>query len=409
MDFDFKSYFFHVRYLSTEALMAKIKDLKKENKNLVQKTLRLQERIRQEIKNKGVQLERKESDFFTEIVASEVSPFEIGSPQHLLWEEQKKQASLKDARSMRWHPLMIRWCLAIYLKSPGTYKFMRSTPFIQLPTIKTLSKYINFTDPGCGFNPDILKRLVEKLGLPNISENEKYINLCFDEMKIKSGLAYSKTTGQIVGFTDLGEINDEIDFFSRCVEGEDRERDIASHVIVFMARGICSNLHYPIGHFASVGFDSQQLVPCVWEAVKILEAIGLKVVSFTSDGATPNRKFYRLHKMTNGANAGSIVHWVTNPFSPDRKIFFISDAPHLLKTTRNNLENSHGNQNTRNLMVCLIIHFGPRVYWRGSLVITLVHWSVHLQISQETVHWFFPIFCIKLGVKKVKKVTRPEF
>ena len=73
--------------------MAKVKDLKKENKNLVQKTLRLQERIRQEIKKKGVQLESKESDFFTSIVTLEAnSPFEIFSRQHLLWEEQKKQA-----------------------------------------------------------------------------------------------------------------------------------------------------------------------------------------------------------------------------------------------------------------------------------------------------------------------------
>ena len=36
----------------------------------------------------------------------------------------------------------------------------------------------------------------------------------------------------------------------------------------------------------------------------------------------------------------------------DRKIYFISDVPHLIKTTRNNLENSHGNTNTRNLHVC---------------------------------------------------------
>ena len=77
---------------------------------------------------------------------------------------------------------------------------------MQLPIIKTLSKYINLTAPGCGLNPDILKRRVEKLGLPNTSENEKYINLCFDKMKIKSGLTYSKTTGQIVGFTDLQKL-----------------------------------------------------------------------------------------------------------------------------------------------------------------------------------------------------------
>ena len=37
-----------------------------------------------------------------------------GSFQRLFWEEQKKTAARKDLRGIRWHPLMIRFCL--YLK-----------------------------------------------------------------------------------------------------------------------------------------------------------------------------------------------------------------------------------------------------------------------------------------------------
>ena len=29
----------------------------------------------------------------------------------LFWEQQFEAAKLKDARTMHWHPLMIRWCL----------------------------------------------------------------------------------------------------------------------------------------------------------------------------------------------------------------------------------------------------------------------------------------------------------
>ena len=29
----------------------------------------------------------------------------------LFWEQQFEAAKLKDAHTMRWHPLMIRWCL----------------------------------------------------------------------------------------------------------------------------------------------------------------------------------------------------------------------------------------------------------------------------------------------------------
>ena len=72
------------------------------------------------------------------------------------------------------------------------------------------------------------------------------------------------------------------------------------------------------------------------------------------------------------------------------------------------------------------VYFGPRVYPRGSLVITLVRQSVgpsvclsvrlsvgpsarpSLNIS-ETAHWFFLIFCMKLGYHKGTKVTEPDF
>ena len=50
--------------------------------------------------------------------------FEENSPQWLLWQQQKAQSQKKDARGMRWHPLMIRWCLSIYFTSPSAYKQM---------------------------------------------------------------------------------------------------------------------------------------------------------------------------------------------------------------------------------------------------------------------------------------------
>ena len=115
---------------------------------------------------------------------------------------------------------------------------------------------------------------------------------------------------------------------------------------------------YPFAYYAATGFTSDQLFPCVWEGFKVLETIGLKVVFFTCDGASPNRRFYQLHELNDGENISDdgVVYWCWNRFSDfdeERKIYFICDVPHLIKTTRNNLENSHGHNNTRNLMVCL--------------------------------------------------------
>ena len=34
-----------------------------------------------------------------------------GSFRRLFWEEQFKAASLSDSRQMKWHPVIIKWCL----------------------------------------------------------------------------------------------------------------------------------------------------------------------------------------------------------------------------------------------------------------------------------------------------------
>lgn len=53
-----------------------------------------------------------------------------------------------------------------------------------------------------------------------------------DEMKIKSGLVFNEHTGTLVGFTDLGRANHDIELL---VSGE---RELASQVFVFMARAV---------------------------------------------------------------------------------------------------------------------------------------------------------------------------
>ena len=176
---------------------------------------------------------------------------------------------------------------------------------------------------------------------------KKNVAIVYDEMKIKSDLVFRKSTGQLVGFTEMGNTNEEFRQFQSYFEEESAsERDFATYVIVFMVRGIMSDLIYPFGYYASLGFTSAQLYPCVWDATDVIESLGFYVRAFVSDGASPNRKFYRI--MTDVD-----IFWTWNLLALDRKIFFFSDIPHLVKTTRNCFENSHGNSNTRNLHVSI--------------------------------------------------------
>ena len=224
-----------------------------------------------------------------------------------------------------------------------------------MPHINTLKKYLNYTAPKSGFNRDVIQKLVIDSKLDILEGHQKEVSLSFDEMKIQQGLVYQRSTGKLVGFCEMGDINQEItNFQSRCKDIENDEQlistKLAKYVNVFMVRGIFSNLESTIGYHASSGFTGDQLFPLVWEATRVLEAIGFKVRSWVCDGASPNRTFFKINGILNKIG---ISYYVINRFAPERKIYFISDVPHLIKTTRNNLENSHGHMNTKNLHVSI--------------------------------------------------------
>ena len=64
-----------------------------------------------------------------------------------------------------------------------------------------------------------------------------------------------------------------------------------------MVRGVSSNITFPLAPFATKRITSNQLFPILWEAVEVMELdANLNVLYITSDGASPNRWFVRLHK-----------------------------------------------------------------------------------------------------------------
>ena len=69
--------------------------------------------------SESVEINSETSNVIISVVNKNESGFPPDSPKHLLWEQQKKLYQLKKKISMWYHPVMIQWCLSIYLKSPG--------------------------------------------------------------------------------------------------------------------------------------------------------------------------------------------------------------------------------------------------------------------------------------------------
>ena len=65
----------------------------------------------------------------------------------------------------------------------------------------------------------------------------------------------------------------------------------------------------------------------------------IKVITIVSEGASPNRNFYRLyhHLQRDKDPDCDLVYRTSNFFSPERFTWFFADVPHLMKTARNGL------------------------------------------------------------------------
>jgi hypothetical protein len=345
------------RYLSSEEKTERLKSLHKEltaTRRLLSNTRRKLERV---IDKEGHVLDTEMNDYLSEILTNNVyfaNELPEGSFRRLFWQQQLQALSCKDSRQIRWHPIMVKWCLNIKLRSSSAYKAMRDSGFIKLPSERTLRDYTHWTKVSSGFQPSSFERLLVDIRYHQLADWQKYVVLLHDEVKIKSDLVFCKHTGELIGFANLGEINNALIDFEKQLEDEctNGKPDIASYMLVFMVRGITTRLEYPLAHFPCSGCITADFIfPLLWEAVKHLETIGLKVIASTCDGAASNRKFIKMHKPPKSAKEIEI-HKTRNIYSPEeRDLFFISDVPHLIKTVRNNWENSGWNKKTRELWV----------------------------------------------------------
>ena len=253
----------------------------------------------------------------------------------LFWEQQKEASNKK---SMMYHPMIIRFCLSLASKSASAYDELRSSKILRLPSRRTLTDYKNAIKPSPGFNPEVIQELCKVA--EDLKDWQRFVCLSFDEMKVKENLVFDKHTEKLVGFVDLGDPDLNYSNFSEDV--------LAKYALVFYVRGIASDLIFSFAYFATDGVNARQIMSLFWEAVSYLElTCKLPVVACVSDGASPNRKFYKMHHADDN---DEVQHKAINPFCKDRFVYFFADAPHLIKTMRNCMHHSGHSQHATRLM-----------------------------------------------------------
>ena len=168
-----------------------------------------------------------------------------GSFKQVFWEQQKQAASKAKKNGIRWHPLMIKWCLFLRHQSSKAYETLRESGCLQLPSQRTLRDYSNCVKARAGFSVEVDHQLLQAASLSTCKEWQKLVILLIDEMYVREDLVYDKHTGRMIGFCNLGEVNDHLVQFEKSIDagtGNTMLPKLAKSMMVFMVRGLFTTL-----------------------------------------------------------------------------------------------------------------------------------------------------------------------
>ena len=65
--------------------------------------------------------------------------------------------------------------------------------------------------------------------------------------------------------------------------------------MVFLVRNIVNPFKFSLANFATKDIQASQIFQLLWTAVGICELNSLKVIAVTCDGASANRKLFKMH------------------------------------------------------------------------------------------------------------------
>lgn len=140
--------------------------MKEQNNQLKRKLTDLETKLSEVLSSQGEHLNENLDSSLRQIILEHEDSLNClpdSSPQKLLWTQQLKYVKKTDKRQMRWHPTIIKWCIAIHSKSSKAYDLMRKLGFLNLPHESTLRDYTHFTTATSGWNLKIVDRIKDDI------------------------------------------------------------------------------------------------------------------------------------------------------------------------------------------------------------------------------------------------------
>lgn len=190
-----------------------------------------------------------------------------------------------------------------------------------LPALRTLRRKLE----KIRFSPGILHEVFEflKLKVDNFKNNhERECVIVIDEMAITPSKSYDTATKVYLGDVNLPCHSSDVS---------------ATHALVIMLGGITTRWKQTVAYFfTGNSVDGSVYRDILFQIIEKTEAVGLKVVSITSDMGSANQAFWKICGITAGRYS-LIKNFIQHPYDDTRKIYIFADVPHLFKNIKNML------------------------------------------------------------------------
>ena len=270
------------RYLTQTELIERMQQQHRLFRLTSRQLARLKCKVEEDCEQRGVTLdEEAHEDLCAILKGQNEKVMQSLSPDtfpHLFWKQQLQAASRKDSRGMRWHPLIIKWCLYLRHQSSGAYETLRNSGCIHLPSQRTLRDYTHYVHAAPGFSNEVDNMLKQAAEVDTCEDYEKCTLLLLDEMHIREGLVYDKHNGKLIGFADLGQIHEHLWKYEKSLLNESTSaQPLATTMMVFMVRGLFNKLQFAYAQFPCAKVSGDLLFHPFWEAVRRIERCNLKV------------------------------------------------------------------------------------------------------------------------------------
>ncbi|KAL1479435.1 hypothetical protein MTO96_051838 [Rhipicephalus appendiculatus] len=173
-----------------------------------------------------------------------------------------------------------------------------------------------------GIQPKKSDKLCE---IGELSQQERHAVSMLDEMQISKGLDFDPLTGMLLGRPTVPLANNTLP-----------ESCYATHALVFMLGGISTRWKQAIAYeLTGHSFHAETVKDKLNAIITACESVGLKIHGIISDMGPCNRALWRLYgiQVTKTKRRCHAPH----PNDPSRNLYFVADAPHLLKNLRGHL------------------------------------------------------------------------